>query len=802
MTASDESRQTEGHDWFGYVVDDSASFEWLDATTGEISSLRGDDAFEGPVDIGFDFPFYDRAYRECFVSTNGLLTFGEGSREYVSAPIPVGSPPNDLIAALWTDLCVNDDGCNEGAVYYLRGGAPPNRYLVVEWHGVSRLGSAHLATFEAVLHENGDVVLAYAQAVERPGDLTVGLENWAGDDGLRYDASGLTAYRVVRFGRPSPSGRVRVSPVQQGRFNRAGEAVVFEQCICNSGDLGPDTYGVAISSLWPATALALEGRALLDTDGDGEVDTGPVPQGDCAVVRVQVTAPVGSMPGAANAALVTVRSSRNPAQQATMVLRSCIPAPFAQAFGDSTDNATSLCLVHPTGQSVVEAMPDQPRQTWESPVVIELPSGNLFYGWSRERFLANGSYVHEIEYAVFGATGNLVQPLRKLVDHSTATRDVHEQELAVVAGSDGRIGVTWVRMVVDDMGREQYNVYFCVLGPTGDMVAGPVNVTGNSTWYEYGHLNVPRFESPTIGSVGTSFGIAWARDHLAASTDTCSDVCAVTDIYYVVYRPNGSAATGVRRLTNDTPGADDLNSRANLTSLSGDAAMISWTRGGAHGDVYYAVLNSAGQVTKAAGNLSGDGGGVVDSESDAVQLRSGRVVVAWTAASDIRFAVLGPDCDRLFGPFTLVNSAALLGNTGVSVASAGDMAVLTWQDAYAGYAPNLYYALLDASGAVLTPPMIFRTSAAVRPRLQASTSGHGNTSYHLAQFSTPTLSPVSPTPNASPTPSLAPTLTATGMPSETATLSPTPSGTATVTRTPGSFLTFLPVLVRILDMRQ
>ena len=48
-----------------------------------------------------------------------------------------------------------------------------------------------------------------------------------------------------------------------------------------------------------------------------------------------------------------------------------------------------------------------------------------------------------------------------------------------------------------------------------------------------------------------------------------------------------------------------------------------------------------------------------------------------------------------------------MGDYYVSVTRSGNRAVLTWGDGCCGYQPNLYYALLDGSGNVITPPMIF-----------------------------------------------------------------------------------------------
>ena len=91
-----------GPDGFGYTNDDSVSYSWISATTN--SGLIGDDEFTGPINMGFNFPFYGIPQSQLYFSTNGLITFGAGSREYQSSDIPTDMNPNNLIATFWDDL--------------------------------------------------------------------------------------------------------------------------------------------------------------------------------------------------------------------------------------------------------------------------------------------------------------------------------------------------------------------------------------------------------------------------------------------------------------------------------------------------------------------------------------------------------------------------------------------------------------------------------------------------------------------------------------------------------------------------
>ena len=59
-----------GPDAFGYTFVDSdepdgPAYDWIDITlTGTQVAAMGDDAYQGPFDLGFDFPFYGNIYSQ------------------------------------------------------------------------------------------------------------------------------------------------------------------------------------------------------------------------------------------------------------------------------------------------------------------------------------------------------------------------------------------------------------------------------------------------------------------------------------------------------------------------------------------------------------------------------------------------------------------------------------------------------------------------------------------------------------------------------------------------------------------
>ncbi|RLC74696.1 MAG: hypothetical protein DRI81_13380 [Chloroflexi bacterium] len=473
---------TGGPDDFGYTWDDSVAFNWIDATTGTNTGLQGDDEYTDAIDIGFDFKFYENTYSQLYITTNGLITFGEGAYHYSNQSIPNPAPANNFIAPFWDDLCVNYADYNTGAVYYRRGGSAPNRYFVVEWHEVSRLGSTDLLTFEVVLYENGDIVMQYLSLSGYLTSATVGIEDDVGIDGLQYlyNASGLENNKAVRFYRPGPLARVKVWPLHLGRFTHAGEVLSFQVLIRNTGELGSDTYDLFVSSPWSVGLYAADGTTpLTDTDSDGTVDTGPVAQGGSATIVVKVTIPGTASVGDDNSAAITVRSSLNTSKSKTPTLQTAVPAPFAQVYRDDADGAMSLYLVQPAAQAVKKATSD-----WYygyDMAVAEMPD-SFAYFWNDYHWTGSvGTY--EIEYTLLDRYGQTMRGVSKLTSHSGATVSTYDYDPAVAVAPNGRIGVVWYRYLYNSSDYTwNYNIYYAILDASGNVVVPPTNLTNNPFW--------------------------------------------------------------------------------------------------------------------------------------------------------------------------------------------------------------------------------------------------------------------------------------------------------------------------------
>lgn len=723
------SQATGGPDDFGYTWDDTVPFSWVSAKSlGRNVYLYGGDVFTGPIDIGFVFPFYENNYTQLYITTKGLVSFGQGTFSWSNTSLPNTGSPNNIVAAFWDDLGMYQGSRPDSGTFVYQGGSAPNRFFVIEWYradvysGEGTTGSQQAdLTFEIILYENGDIVMQYLSLSGYLQSATVGIEDDLGVTGLQYlyNAPGLSNNKAIRFYRPGPAARVKMWPLYQGRFTRPGATETFQVFIRNTGELGADTYDLTVSSTWPVTLYAADGiTPLTDTDGDGKVDTGSLAQGGTFTLTVKVQTPAAVNVGDNNAANITVRSSLNISKSKTVTLQTAIPAPFAQVYRDDTDGAMSLYLVQPLAQSVQQATED-----WHygyTMAVAEMPN-SFAYFWNRYRWTGSVG-TGEIEYVLLDRYGNTVRGVSRLTNHSAATMSTYDYPVAVAVAPNGRIGVAWYRYLWNSSTSQyNYNIWFAILDSSGNVVYGPVNLTNNNAWGTWSDYNVPQLYSPRIAATGDNrFLIAWHREHQESSG-------WVEDIYYTVRDADGGAVKGVTRFTNDTPGWDDGHNGVNLAPLTNNRIIMTWFRSGASGGVYFAVFDSAGNVVKNMTNLGIDGSGTWYASTDVVQLPNGRIVVGWVKDLQVRFAVLDSNWNTVVWYTQLDNPIAPTGNCYVSVsADQANRAILTWMDYSWDNQRNLYYALVDSNGSVLTPPMLFRTSQAY---IETSYEGYGNTSY-------------------------------------------------------------------------
>lgn len=185
-----------------------------------------------PIDIGFDFFFYEKAYTRCSVSTTGLITFGTSSVKYIPDAIPDNSLPDEFIAPFWTDLQVTDTS----KILYSTIGASPNRIFVVKYENVKLYNNGAAATdkrvtFQVQLYETSNSIQIRYQdedpSIAFPDQmLTVGIESRNYPSGSTQPGVGIVGIQYrrgsanVEANRPFSSGTTAATSNKSIIFTR------------------------------------------------------------------------------------------------------------------------------------------------------------------------------------------------------------------------------------------------------------------------------------------------------------------------------------------------------------------------------------------------------------------------------------------------------------------------------------------------------------------------------------------------------------------------------------------------------
>jgi hypothetical protein len=622
--------------------------------------------------------------------------------------MPLPRRPNNVIAPYWDDLTVGDV-YNTGAIYTLSGGITPYRYFVVEWRNVTNCcssGATDYKTFQVILLEGGGIKFQYQTLNGYLQSCSVGIEDAYGLDGLQVlrQQPGLTNGKAFLFTYPGAMARVYASPLVQGAFAAPGAAAKFTQLVRNNGDLGADTYDLTYTSTWPISFYGPTGNTLTDTDSDGKIDTGSVAQGSTFTVGVQIDTPSGAATGDNNIATVTAQSSRNPAQQKQLAFQAGVPAQFAQSHARSYYPHVSV--YRPSGQTTRLTA----SASGNYPVVATTPDGKFVQVWSQYRTNSKSKTVSELYYAVVDDKGNLTRAATRITDNDLASISIYDGSPAVAVAPNGNVGIVWQRQNYSSSSSNNYNIYYQILNSTGDTVKGPTDLTENSAWGGSSTPNVPRFYAPNIAATANNrFVLAWYK--------RLYDGSAYYTLWYAVQDASG---TLIKPLTQF--GSNTYSFNPSLTPLSDGTVFVTWY---ADTQIYYGRLNSSGDIVTNPAQLQTAQG----FRPDAVQLPNGNIVLAWTndtgSRVNIQYAVLNSSLGTVKSPRT-IPSASPVGDDYVSVTYAGNQAVLTWGDTCCDYQPNLYYALIDASGNRNKPPIIF-ASDYTNYYIGLPMNGQGNT---------------------------------------------------------------------------
>jgi len=280
-----ESVSSSGGDYVRYESgSDEVDFDWVELTEeigysivpvsdGEEAEDYDDDDYYGPYNISFNFSFYEEIETEFYLSSNALITFGEGNDEYSNEEIPTRSDPNNFIALYWDDLMhTNYDG-----IYYfnflecpaIQGGN--GSCLIVEYYNYSDLGSNSsdnnpVGTFEAVLYDNGNILLQYLDSGSENGSYaTVGIENSDGRRGVEvlYNENYLSDEYAILF--------EKNESYNDSENEIANEPIIIKNCNIDDFDYGVYSHGASYVYVQNNTINNVEGGVYFYDTSYGEI---------------------------------------------------------------------------------------------------------------------------------------------------------------------------------------------------------------------------------------------------------------------------------------------------------------------------------------------------------------------------------------------------------------------------------------------------------------------------------------------------------------------------------------------------
>lgn len=709
---------TGGPDEFGYTWDNSVSEAWIDASDGIDAGLSAENDHTASIPIPFPFKFYENIYSSLYISLYGFMSFDNHELEGSSqSELPSAQPPNAIIATNWMPF-----EAIGGYVKYKDGGAEPNRWFVVEWNNVKETDADNYFTFEVILFENGDIVFNYRDMPYTDLCKSSGIEDPVGLDGLAVTGlcDDILPEHSVRIYRPAPSARVKISPRAQGRFTNPGSQQVFQIHIKNAGDFGRDTFDLSVESAWSYALFCEDGSTpLSDTDSDGNLDTGILDPGENTTIVVKIQTPYMGNLGDFGTALITIRSSidLNISKMTTIDLT--IPGPFAQVYTDYSDGAMRLQLSQPYQQKEIKVTPD--NHSGRNHAIVAAPNGNLIYLWSTESqtSLNPEISVREIHFVILDHHGNTVTPVNKIVDHSSETISTYDYNPTAAVNPDGLIGITWTRQLVNNSNEANNNVYFAVLDSFGNLTGEPINLTNNELWENNG--GKPKYYYAGIEPVSHDrFVLAWV-----ANTGKSSD------IYYTILNADQTIYLGNTQLITDWS-EPLLVHGLSLSQLDDDEIFFAWSYGT---KIVAAILDDTGSNIIVSNDFH-DMGEYWGSNLDSVMLPNRQIFLAWSTSSlenenRIAYSILTRGTLHQYIPSKVLNNPkSASGDDYVSVtADPNGHTMLTWMEYDYSARYQLYYALVEKKGAIITEPVIFFSDLTPDKTTFTSFSGHGNTTY-------------------------------------------------------------------------
>lgn len=216
-----------------------------------------DEGIAGPIDIGFDFPFFSGAqnpglFTQLYVSPNGFVTFSPFvGNTATNTTLPNAAAPANAIACFWDDL----DLGTTGRVY--AASDPVAGTFTVQFQDVSIKGTPATVTCQLILKSSGEILFQY-RTLGLSNTCTVGLEDSGRSQGLQvaFNDNSLRSNSAIRL-TPTPWLSL---PVNAGLIPRSSSdniGLTFDAAGLAPGDYAATLLVKTADPALPAVALPL-----------------------------------------------------------------------------------------------------------------------------------------------------------------------------------------------------------------------------------------------------------------------------------------------------------------------------------------------------------------------------------------------------------------------------------------------------------------------------------------------------------------------------------------------------------------
>ena len=225
--------------WTDSNNEPNSNYQWIDisdnATLYNFST--NDDAGE-VINIGFDFPFYNQIFDECFINPNGWIGFSDDSNAWDNLAISSNNTPRNAIFGFWDDLNPVNDNCSScsGEVYYQL----DSDRMVVWFNNVAHWPTYFensIYNFQMVIYANGEIQFNYQSMSGVTNSASIGIKGESESSSLQmtfneeYIQNNLSTYIAKA---PSWIGINNINTLELNGEVEQGNSVQFNMITQNN----------------------------------------------------------------------------------------------------------------------------------------------------------------------------------------------------------------------------------------------------------------------------------------------------------------------------------------------------------------------------------------------------------------------------------------------------------------------------------------------------------------------------------------------------------------------------------------